>query len=350
MRRGLSTLLDSPVKLDNHLVWDGRKFPFTESYDIKLHDPKHVWSLWLRYALNHPTSVRDEAHTSLTGFFVDQKGMRLALSEKFPMDAHDIVHADHFITLKDAHFSLSNALGCIQKNNQSLRWDLLFEDPVQSLRPLPSIFYSLAAPRLKFLSPRFCGRASGQIYINHHTRDAQGLKIYQAHRYGEDPLPAFQWAHCADFNEDPTAVFEALTVDRGGFLFSKKTKKQWHVFCLVMEGEKYFSHSLVDVWRGRSVCGPLEWQIEFEKNKRRFECHIIRQPLATFGTRAVLQDGSQHHTYLSPLAALEIKVFKKQNGAWTHERTLSSQTGCTVETAGRDEFSVFGIDVNESLY
>lgn len=312
-RRGFSNLFDSPVKLDNHMIWDGKRFPFYETYDIRFYHPRQLWSFFVRYAMHVPSAQRHEAFVSITSLFADQKGKDVKLEQQFPLLEHDVVHANRFITVGTASLSLAEALGCVEQNDQTIRWELGFEDPTQSEHIYPWFVYTLPFPCLKFLTPRFSSFVSGQIFVNHHSRDFQHLKVFQSHRYGSSSKAPHFWIQCSDFEEDETAVLEGLMIERG---WPKASKKKWIFLNLIYESQRY---SFCRLWCGnkRMFSGqPEDSTVTFEKGKLRFTCHVKREGKTTG---------------LSLLAAIQIKIYKKQHGIWAEHATLTSKGGGVLE-------------------
>jgi hypothetical protein len=295
------------------LVWDGKRFPFHEVYDIRFCHPKQAWSFFVRYALHVPSGKRQEAFVSLTGFFADQKGQNIKLEQRFPLLEHDVVHADRFITVGAASFSLAEAIGCVEQNDQALRWEIFFEDPTQSRHLYPRPFFVLPFPKWKFLAPRFQGFVSGQLFINHHSRDFQQLKVFQSHRYGVEDATPFSWVQCSDFEEDEGAVFEGLVIERG---WPRSSRKRWGFFRLVYDGQEYTACQLWKKAQGTFLCGDEDPVTRFEKKGLRFDCCVAP---------TTKQRG------LSLLAAIQIKIYKKHKGSWTELGVLTSKIGGVVE-------------------
>ncbi|OVE81008.1 hypothetical protein BVY03_04950 [bacterium K02(2017)] len=319
----------SPVKLDNDLIWDGQLSPFYESYDIVLHNFNQSWSLWLRYALCHQASNKKINQAKLMASFSKEGQPVESLSQSFELEKLEIMHTDRFISINGASLSLSESMGEVKIPNQNIKWEIYFEDPVVSLRVLPKLFlYHLNLPPAKFVQPRIKTFCSGQVFINHKKYEFKKLPVYQSHTYG-NKFPA-QWyrANCINFNEDENAIFEGLSQ-----LIKFKNKELcWlKYFCLQMEGKRYYANSLIKMFTNKSNASPDKWEFEFKKGGYKFMGVIYRQKASTINIDPAYSTST--HQYTAFKSSIEINVYKKIKGNWTHYKTLSSKDNCCFEWA-----------------
>jgi len=334
MRRNFKNMLDSLVKIDNTLVWDGHTYPFHEAYYLIINDPKTTWSLWIRYTLCNvsPTKSSNSHHNvaSLWATYIDKQGTKIAVKNNFELSKHDIVHTDQFISIGGSFLSLAESVGSVQKGKDCIKWEINFEDPVTSLRIFPnSLFYHLSRPKTKFVQPRLVSHATGQFYVNHRRKEVNRCRVHQAHSYGTGLSHGWAWANCIHFKEDSQAYFEALSLKTG---FGKRLRKSLNLFCLCMDGKKYYANTLTKMFFNKSKYDFDSWHMEFTKSGFKFVCVVRRDPRLTAGLLLDGPNGEKKYSYLSMLASIEIKVYKYHKGSWQYYKTLSSTENCSFET------------------
>lgn len=328
------------------MVWDGRSSPFLEAYTLKLNHPEQKWALWAQYGLTncqHDQVFIREAF--LSGVFMDHLGHKVAIKHSLGLDQHEILHSDQFISIDGSSLSLAESTGYIMDSKHTLKWDLIFEDPVESFKPLPlAPMYHFSWPKTKFTTPRLKTFATGQIFINHKRKDFSQLPVYQSHHYGRDLVPGWAWANCLQFKEDPTALFEAIAIKTSKKSSSTNSLK---MFLLRYDNETYLANSLMDQFGNHSALSANTWDIEFKKAGLRFECRLERLPQLCFG-RVILGSGEALlHCYTSLLANITINVYEGSGKNARFVKTLTSQAA-TFETASRQSLNAYPIDMTTS--
>lgn len=341
----LNNIAESSVKVDNTMVWNGTSAPFFESYTLKLNHPEQKWALWTQYALNQVAgSHAADSLASLTGIFIDHLGHKVVIKKSLELAKHEIIHSDQFIAIDDSSLSLAESSGYLADHRHTLKWDMLFEDPVESFKPFPtSLMYHLSWPKTKFITPRLKTFATGQIFINHKRKDFRHLPVYQSHQYGKDFVPGWFSANCLQFKEDPTAVFEALAIKTS----PKASSQSQIVFFLIrFAGETYIANGLMDQFFNQSRPSDLNWDIEFSKNGLRFVCRIKRIPELVFGREQQTPDRNPLYCYNSLLSEIEIQIYEI-NKMGKHIKTLTS-AACSFESASRHQIDDFSLDLKEA--
>lgn len=322
----------SLVKLDNNLVWDGNRRPFYESYYLKINDSNAKWSLWLRYTFAVPVPGHAAGLASLWAVYMDEGGSKVALKQDYDMAVYDVVHADEFIRIGDSSLSLAGASGGIVTGKDTVKWELDFEDPVQSLRLYPNpLFYETPFPAAKFMTPRLSGFVTGTIFVNHKKITLKRERVHQGHVFGTTPARHWAWANCIDFREDSSAYFEALSGRLA--VGRKKILRPCHLFCVGMDGKRFLANSIIKMlWQNRSHYDFDGWHCEFEKSGYRFECSVRRDPARTAGLLYAGPAEEIRHAYVTMMADAEIKVYKRRRGVWQDYKLLTSPSKCAFET------------------
>ena len=334
------------VKLDNHLAWDGRGQPFYELYPLQVNDTNGEWALWLSYGFTLPSLDHPGGLAVLTANYLEKGAEKICLRHEVDLITNDVVHADQFIQIGDANLSLADANGEITSpvkksgtltGKNTIKWELTFEDPVMSSRLYPHrILYKSGYPAMKFLTPRLFGFVTGTVFVNHKKIKLFRDRVMQGHFYGSGQPTDLASASCCHFREDTTAYFEGLSMDWP----IGKFKKLVSFFTIHLEGEDYSANSLLKaLWQNKSEHDFDSWKASFESKGFRFDVTIRRDPNLTIPLKNVTPQATVHF-YESPLADLDIKVFRRRRGIWQEDRLLTAKGMCSFLTASADKHPV----------
>lgn len=320
---------ESLVKTDNDLVWDGVVKPFIEFYDFLLTHPEGNWALWIQLVLNIPETHKNPALSTVQACFITKEGQKIVLKNDFDLKSHDVVHTDQFIKIDETVFSLADCFGGAQKEDQFIRWELSFEDPVLSYQPYPKGLTRLA--KFKHLCPRLIGHVSGNIFVNHKKYSFTEAKMTQNHSFGTRPPQKWAQATCLHFADDTEAFFHAMNLKMSGRIPTLS------FVMLGFEGQEFRLNSWVEaLGTTRSEINFDAWKIHFQKKGYRFACRLWREPDFTIGLPFPSFGETEPTHYLSPLSHIEIQIHKKHHGMWQDYKILKGTQTALFETRTPD--------------
>lgn len=310
------------VKIDNDFVWDGKERPFFENYFLKICDPFSEWSLCLYFFIDCPPDSIHPGISLVFAGYVTAQGEKVLVQNDYDLSLHDVVHADPFLRIQENILTLADCTGCVRQEKNMIKWDLRFEDPVLSARPIPKIFQKFS--KIRFFLPRFLCFVSGDIYVNHKKHSLNRVRATQGHMAGSRVPSSFSLIHCIDFPDDPLAYFEALCWPT--------PLKEARFFRVGMEGREFRAESLDQVfWKNRFSRESDRWQWQFFSGGFRFDGKITSPSRFQFefafpgGTKPLKSQNTM-------MADLEIEVFKKHRGRWQEYKQLKSFKKCLMET------------------
>jgi hypothetical protein len=170
--------------------------PFNEAWYAVVNDPREQRALWVRYTFDSPDRCR------VWGAWFSESG---CFALRAPIDAAAISRT----ILAD------DCLGEVAGDGHSLRWNLRFDhDPPGAsedfvpnwLRPVAAISGS------GFVLPRPATTVSGTAQVDGILYNFDKAPAAQAHLWGKSRYPAWAWARCSAFAEDPDASIDLLDV------------------------------------------------------------------------------------------------------------------------------------------
>ncbi|EKD41540.1 MAG: hypothetical protein ACD_73C00671G0001 [uncultured bacterium] len=295
------------VTQGNKLAFIGQKGPFYEVYYLKAASSDGAWSFWCRYTLLIPKDSFAPKEASLWGIFSAQNQKPIAIKKTFSLGELDILHTDSFIRLKDNFLSLDACQGAMADSQNTLSWDLQFEDPTLSANLYPHDFlYRCKFPKSKFVEPRWSTFISGTIKINHHKISLEHHEAHQAHIWGTQYATGWAWAHCNQFDAEGL-VFEGLTaqIPLGGFLSPPMS-----LFHFYYNGE-YFPANKMRQWFGANSKYDLNgWHFEIFCRDYRFVGTIRRNRESVVGVKYFGPNGENRFCHNSSRCQMELSVYR----------------------------------------
>lgn len=298
--------------------------PFYEVYFFKFHLIEEGLAFWFRYTLHRP--LQGNEHVSLWAFAFDEKNPeRNAGGLKNYELSHLRTSSGKFeVQIGDALFNHDSAQGSIQQESITLSWDLQLkgnESPLE-LFPYQWMYRNKIFPKTKYVSTRPSVLFTGKVIWNgreYEVKDAPGM---QSHLWGSQHAASFLWVHCNTFLEDRSALLEGFSAQ---VLLGSWKSPPINLFYLRMFGKEYFLNT-PKLWFQKDLRRDLtEWTFDFQQGEDRFIGAIGTDPKQFLGVR--YQDPREGFRYCNhaewALASLE--HYKRQNGRWCLESTLTSK-------------------------
>lgn len=297
---------------DNITKWDCKTKPFYEVYYLKLNDQSHGVAFWLRYTFLSPLTSPPEASVWAMFFNSTRSEKNVALKETFSMNGAVFNRTKFHLNIGGAILENNRASGSIEKGDNSISWDIIWQPSDETFRPYPLPLYFLPWPSSKYLVPNIAVPAKARIVVNGVTYDF-GSILYQGHVWGHHYSNRWVWANCGAFLEDRAAVMELVSRPPIGLGYLKTSDMKMRFY---LRG-----HYTPDSWEfsGRTfsmkVCGKVATR---EKN-------IIG---------VTYQDPikGNRYCYNTKVADSMVEIYKKRKGGWNMVSQLVSNGTTAFET------------------
>ncbi|HBF11861.1 MAG TPA: hypothetical protein DDW49_00475 [Deltaproteobacteria bacterium] len=314
----------------NRLRWDGQKKPFYEVYYAKLVDEKAAWSFWCRYTLLHSVIEGKIPTASVWAIFKPWGERATSLKENFSVHQIDFVHAERFIQIGPSYLSLSHAVGLVKNSHQEITWNLQFEDPTLCQPLFPYQFmYRSRFPQTKYVAARLSTSVSGSVSINHQSHPADQCKAHQAHLWGTGYALSWAWAHCNQFVEDASVVFEGLSAE---IKLGPYETPFIPLFSFIFEGKRYRGPGVCRLFKTKNHHDFLEWHFEVVCNDTKFAGRISRPIEEIVGVEYEGPLGEARFCHNTMMGNMELDVYKRHKKEWVYFKKLTAQKTVAFET------------------
>lgn len=195
--------------MPNRVRFDGRARRFYEVWYAIFNEPASGDGFWIRYTLRNPLDSGGAlwfAHTSRR-----DRHRHLALVREHSPREIDAVAGATAIRIGDGELAEGRLRGEIRDDAHRVSWDLAYDPCPEAhdyfrppLRTLAELRSSVTIP-----NPRTSFR--GVVRIDDEEHAIGGAIGHQAHHWGTAQAERWDWAHCCDFEDDPSAVLELLS-------------------------------------------------------------------------------------------------------------------------------------------
>src|SRR5205823_3515741 len=108
----------------------------------------------------------------------------------------------------------SGCTGEVEAGGHSLRWRLSFGQGAPAEDAIPAWLSPIARLRLSgYVLPHAKTTLSGAVEVDGRMSELQRMPALQGHLWGRSYWPAWAWARCSGFTEDPDASVDLLDVE-----------------------------------------------------------------------------------------------------------------------------------------
>lgn len=318
---------------------------FYEVWFVEVQDILRETGLWLRYTLRAPRPGGGEPVAEVWAMFYDRAHPQenFGLKRTAPLSAAHLARDRFHFALGEASIDHYGCRGTLEDGGRRLAWDLSWSED-ELLHHLPYRgMYGGGFPRTKVLSPHFDLRASGYYRVGHRELRLSDCPGEQSHLWGTQHAKRWRWCHANTFLEDPSAAFEALTVQvQAGpiatpplTLFALKLGGRTHRFhgplALVRTNE-----SRTDAKVDADHYYPVSrWTVGGGDAELRFRGEISAPTETFLGAEYVDPDGSRRYCAHSKLATARLEVmFPDAKGRWRVGQTLVTDASAALEFVG----------------
>jgi hypothetical protein len=237
-----------------------------------------------------------------------------------------------FLRIGPGELSMGRATGRVVGDGPGgveIAWDLRFATGTGMLRHLPAEgLYADGVPGSKIVSPHVSTRFEGSLVIGGRTievRDAPGM---QGHNWGPGVSEHWIWAHANTFEDEPDAVFEALSVAAAPGLLPLPALT---VLYLRLRGREVLLNRPDRMLRTRARQDGLAWEFDGSGGGLRLEGRIATTTERSVGLDYVSSDGTTRRVVNSNRADARVRVRGLPGG----ETVLQSLGAASLELGGR---------------
>ncbi len=320
---------------DNMVRWDKRLRPFYEVFFLKCNIENSPYALWLRYTLLAPQKNLGAPSAAVWAMFFDSSNPlnNIAVKETVGVD-RTIIEPDifYFQILENAIYN-SGARGQVSSGGNSIKWDLQFIHNEESFRLYPASFYYLPFPKTKLIAPNWSVRIAGEIDVGGKSHPFKESKGCQAHLWGSRQGERWAWAHCNTFQEDPEAVFEALTAQ---VRFGKKLSRPLTLFCLKLgDGRILKFNRISQLFFNKSRYDLNVWELSGERGHYRIKAALKNRPQEMMGVTYTDTDGSKLYCYHSESTDFHLELYEQHGSQFRLTKTLTSPQAGAFEIVER---------------
>jgi len=316
------------------------RFPggFHEAWFVCASDPRTGHGLWLRYTVD---STRQVVSGGLWAAWFDRERPDRTLALRNILEPAAIGRGavegpgeagERAVRIGSARLDASACNGEVEAGGHALRWRLSFgrgaspEDAVPRwLAPISWMRgsgYLIAHPAM---------RATGAVEVDGRILDLSEIPAMQGHLWGRSRWPAWAWARCAAFAEDPGASIDLLDV-RGPFGL------RFPMLTFRFRGAVHRFGELP--WMPLTDSRPAAPSWHFAAH----DVSLAIDGVARAAPEQMVQvpydepDGPPLLCVHSALASMEVRVRSRAfpGAPWRSEATLTARSAASLEFCGRD--------------
>lgn len=324
---------------ENVMRWDRRSRRFLEVWYATFNHRDSGCGLWLRYTLTSPVRSLGDPYCELWAFLFDPStGPVFAGKERYPIDRLGIGGRDDgaIVRIGDAFLTESHLEGEVHSGDDSLAWSLDFEPADRCFHHLPPRLSERVERRVSTVcSPNLAVPVTGAVKVRGTALEFDGDPGCQSHRWGRAHSSTWAWAHCSLFDHDEPAIFEAVSAKAS---FGPVPAPTLTFAYLRLDDEDLLFNDLKWALRARSSYEMPTWA--FSTHNDRWKVVGGSRVIPDRLVQVAYSDpnGSARYCANSEVADLALEVYRREEGAWRHERSLTAVHTAHLEFGRREPF------------
>jgi hypothetical protein len=223
--------------------------------------------------------------------------------------------------------SASACGGEVEGAGRSLRWRLSFGQGAAAEELVPRWLSPVAWLRGSgYALPRPATTLTGAVEVDGRIVDVRGMSAGQTHYWGRSRWPAWAWARCSAFAEDPGASLDLLDVEGPGGV-------RVPLFVFRFRGRVHRFGELPWMPLSRSRPSPPTWHFSAEDGGVAIDGVVHAAP----EQMVQVSYGDALHCANTEIADLEVRVRTRAlfGAPWRPEVTLTSKSAASLEFCGR---------------
>jgi len=326
---------------ENRMRWDRQRRGFMEVWYATLNHRPSGRGVWLRYTLTAPTDVERPPYCELWGFVFDPDAKaNFAHKRRFSIDELGSSNGRDdgaLIRIGDAWLSETHLDGSLAKDGIGLSWSLDHDPAERTFQHIPEPLRDRIEGRVSTVcSPNLSVPFFGTVTIGSEEMTFDGELGCQSHRWGRKHSTTWTWAHCSEFEEDPSAVFEGLGAKTSIGVVPAPTTT---LLFLRYRDEDIPFNDLKWALRARSRYEMPTWAFTARTDKWK----IAGAARATIDRLVQVEyadpDGAPRFCANSEIADLAIEIYRKDGGLWRHDGSLTSLRNAHLEFGRVEPFA-----------
>lgn len=168
-----------------------------ESHFLKATAPDGKRALWIKHTFLSPRGSAGLGAAEVWAIAFDRGEKKIvAVKSTQPISSARFTDSPFRIENGPAVFECGRVQGRADSGEHSIRWFLAFDPKGPSYRPFPELFYRMAFPKLKTVTPYPDVTFSGTFDVDGDRWEVADWLGMQGHNWGRAFAETYSWAHC----------------------------------------------------------------------------------------------------------------------------------------------------------
>ena len=333
--------MTSTTEQDNLRRWRPDQPGVYEVWYITWNHPGTDQGFWLRFITEAPVAgthgvpvFGDAPRGELWFARFDPKRPDKTFGVHRRFGAVDSSDAPFRIEIGGARLGHDHTTGKLSGDGHEIEWDLRWEPSAHTLRFYPDALYRAekALPTMA-LSPNPRVPLSGTLVVDGEQLSFDRAFAGQSHVWGKKHGYMWTWAHCAEIQGAPGAMFELIgaRLKRGGVLLPTVT-----AFSLDLDGEQHRFNQLRHLLINKCTWKAGRVDVTAISTTTKVVAELTCSPDEMVNAPYVDPDGTDLWCANTEIATAKLVVYKRSGLRWREHRRLEAPRRAHFEVGGRE--------------
>ncbi len=329
-------VVSQEVDAANRLRWEQGRSGHYEVYYLTFNHRASGSGFWIRYTMTAPDKGKGDAYAQIWFSYFNRANpaKNFALKQKYPIGQLKAETTPFRLQIGGNTLENGHADGAISGNGHEAQWDVSF-DPSNTVHlMMPRIFVEKELADTTALVPHLDVCFEGKISVDGEALEFGGDPGCQTHLWGDEHARRWAWAHCNSYNEDPSAVFEGLSVQikRAGIMLPPI-----NLLFIRYMGKDY---RFTELHRFLSAGGSFDvghWKFNAALGNVKFKGEMKCRDEDMVSAGYFDPDGEPAYCNNTEVGDSKIEVYKRRNllSSWKLVDTLTADGTAHMEFASR---------------
>jgi len=301
---------------------------FHEGWFVAVSEPKAGQGLWLRYGVELRAG-RPTGALWASWFDRDAPSRTFALGEEGEPAAIGRGEAVH---LGNAWLSSAACSGAVEAGGHAIGWRLSFGGGAPPENAVPVWLSPIARLRGSgYVLPHPATTVSGAVEVDGRIAELHQVPAMQGHLWGRSRWPAWAWARCSAFAEEPDASIDLLDVQGPGSV-------RLPMFTFRFRGSVHRFGELPWMPLTSSRPAPPAWHFSAQDARLAIDGAVRAELDQMVQVQYVEPERPMLHCTHTAIASMEVRVRSRAfpGAPWRPEATLSAASGSSLEFCGQE--------------
>ena len=289
---------------------------------------------WLRFVVEAPDHGPARGELWFARFDPKAPERTFGVHRRYPIEKVHDQPSPFELSIDKSRLGHAHTFGAFDGAGHAIAWDLRWQPAERDLPFLPDLAYTFKIGETAVASPNPRVAVTGSLVVDGERLSFDQAVLGQTHVWGTRHAYSWTWAHCADFEGEPTALVELTTprLRRRGRMLPPLV-----MATLELDGTRYRFNQFRHLMRNRATWTGQRVDIDVRSARYRLVGELTCTPDQMVSAPYLDPDGTKLYCANTEIGDAVFTLAKRTAFGWQEVRRLVSRGRAHFEVGNREE-------------